>query len=105
MLSNKNLVKIKVNNKNFCIYKYNIGKTNLENCNYIYLYNNKGFILPENFESINLIIQKENKKIDDEYQEEVYDDWIDLETINYEKMLILKINDNRYDIFDIEISN
>ncbi len=98
-----NLIKIKLNNKKLCIYKYIEGKTNFEDCNFIYLYDKNNFVLPKNYKKIDLIIQKENNEINNKEQEIIYDDWIDMQTLNYEEFIILKIKDNDYDILDIDM--
>lgn len=102
MLFKNNLIKIKVDNKNLCIYKYSKEKTSFKKCNFIYLFDNK-FTLPKNYEDINLIVQKDHNKIENNEQEKIYDGWIDIETIDEDELLMIKIKNNKYDIYEVEI--
>lgn len=99
---NNNLIKLKINNKNFCIYieEYQ-NKPNLKQCNFLYIKEYKKSLLNNLIGNPGVIFQNENEPLPIHIQEKIYDDWTELYTINNNEYTILKITNNSFDIMII----
>ena len=100
--TNNNLITLSLNNNNFCIYnyEYQIDKYN-NNCKFIYVINYNPNITENNLTNSQVIFQNYNRLLPTIIQEDIYDKWIDLYTINKEEYALLKIYDDNYQMLII----
>ena len=100
--ASNNLIKLKVNNKNFCIYieEYQ-NQPNLKECNFLYVKEYRKSLLNNLIGNPGVIFQNENKPLPISIQEKIYDDWTELYTINNNEYTILKITQDGFDVIII----
>ena len=93
-----NLITIKLNNNNFCIYNYEY-QADIENknCKFMYILKSNPNITENNFTYAEVIFQNYDNPLPTIIQEDIYNKWIDLYTINKEEYTLLKVSESNYD--------
>lgn len=98
IIKQNNIIKIKYNNKQLCIYEKGNNKS-LDNCNFIWFIDIDEIDFTDDTEAVfydNTINQKEVEKF--------YDKWVDSYKIEDKKIYEIIINEENYDIVDIDIT-
>jgi len=98
-----NLIDLKINNKNFCVYieEYQT-EPDLKQCNFLYIVEYKKTLLKNLLGNPGVIFQNENNPLPIKTQEQIYDDWTELYTINNIEYTILKISEEGFDTIIIQ---
>jgi len=98
-----NLIDLKINNKNFCVYieEYQT-EPDLKQCNFLYIVEYKKTLLKNLLGNPGVIFQNENNPLPIKTQEQIYDDWTELYTINNLEYTILKISEEGFDTIIIQ---
>jgi len=93
-----NLINLEINNKNFCVYieEYQT-EPDLKQCNFLYIIEYKKSLLKNLLGNPGVIFQNENNPLPIKTQEQIYDDWTELYTINNIEYTILKISKKGFD--------
>lgn len=96
--TNNNIIDFKFYDKNFCIYieEYQ-SDINFNKCNFLYLLKFNNDIFEKILSGPEIIFQNYNIPLSNSIQENIYDNWIELYTINKNEYTLLKISDDGYD--------
>ena len=98
-----NLIRLNYNNNNFCIYieEYQ-NAPDLKSCKFLYIFKFKYGIFKNIIGNPEVIFQNENNPLPIKTQEQIYDDWTELYTINNLEYTILKISEEGFDTIIIQ---
>lgn len=99
---NNNLIRLKYNNYNFCIYNnQNDNISNTYGCNFLYLYNTKNIDEIDADENIDIIFFNEDTNIPTYFLEDIYSKWIDIYRLKEDELVVLKLDNEDYQILVI----
>ena len=97
---------IKLDYNNFCIYNFEYQEeTEKKDCRFIYILNHNPNITQNNYTNQEVVYQNYNSTLPTIIQEDIYNKWIDLYTINMNEYTILKISNNDYETIVIPRNN
>lgn len=98
----ENLIKIKYHDYSFCIYnkkKDNI--SNINDCNFLYLYDTKNINNIDIDEKLDIIFFNEKVNIPEYFIEDLYSKWIDIYKLKTQEYVVLKLEKEDYKIIVI----
>lgn len=98
-----NIINLKYIDKNFCIYMNNTNIMSEINCEFIYMYKFDKTAKINFGDNIKLVFQNYNNELPIRLQENLYQNWIDLYTINSYEYTTLKILKDGFDTIIIPI--
>lgn len=99
-----NIIELDYNSKKFCIYINNSNiEKNLINCDFVYMYKFNKKIKLEFDNNTSIVFQNSNNQIPISLQENLYQNWIDVYTINSYEYTTLKILKDGFDTIIIPI--
>ncbi len=107
LTTKNNLISLKVGKDNFCIFneeQYNIDN-NFKDCKFLYMFNFKNDVLKDLIGNPYVIFQNYNNPLPILTQEQIYDDWTELYTIEKDYYTILKVSNKEFNIIVIPIVN
>ena len=104
LIPDKNdLIKLKYNNKDFCIYMNNNNIKKHIDCNFIYIYKFNSENIPIFGNNVNIVFQNYNNRLPISTEETLYENWIDIYTLTPYEYVTLKLLKDSFDIIIIPI--